>query len=72
MKTLPIEETQKRLEQREKEVENNIHPMNRSNIGERISKDWEKWITVDNYCWEFYMEEFDTKQEAIKRLEELE
>lgn len=65
---LPIQETRRRLEQRQKEQESWLHPMERANIWEWISKEGNIWLSIDNYCGEFYIEEHKTKQAAIKRL----
>ena len=66
---LPIEESNKRFDIREKELNEWVHHMNRSNIDEWITKDGNIWITVDNTAGQFYMEEFDKKSDAIKRLQ---
>lgn len=65
---LPIEESNKRFDIREKELNDWVHPMNRSNLDEWIAKDGKVWITVDNTTWDFYVEEFKRKSDAIKRL----
>ena len=65
---LPIEESNKRFDIREKELNEWVHPMNRSNIDGWIAKDGKVWITVDNTTWDFYVEEFKRKSDAIKRL----
>jgi hypothetical protein len=44
--------------------------MNRSNIDEWIAKDGKVWVTVDNTAGEFYVEEFNRKSDAIKRLKD--
>ena len=66
---LPIKESIRRFNIREKELNEWVHPMNRSNIDEWIAKDDTKWITVDNTTGDFFMEEFDKKSDAIKRLQ---
>ena len=67
---LPIEESNKRFDIREKELNEWVHPMNRSNIDEWIAKDGKVRVTVDNTAGQFYMEEFDKKSDAIKRLKD--
>ena len=65
---LPTEETRERLDLWLSKEEQSKHPLDRANIGEWISKEWDKRLTIDNYSGEFYMEEHKTKQKAIKRL----
>ena len=65
---LPIEESKMRFDIREKELNDWVHRMNRSNLDEWIAKDGKVWITVDNTTWDFYVEEFKRKSDAIKRL----
>ena len=63
IKELTLEESSKRFELWDSENYNDEF------LDEWIYKDWDKWISVDNTTGDFYMEEWDSKEDAIKRLD---
>lgn len=33
-----------------------------------LTKDWDIWIAADNRSWDFFVEEFDSRRKAVRRL----
>lgn len=69
-KILTPSEHWRRLQKRIKEEDNWKHRLERENMEQRLTETNWKYITVDNRGGEFFIEQRNTKKQAIKWLNE--